>query len=570
MDRYRNRAMQSAAANCEGPNAMTFRTLVDLLQERAVGAPTRVPVQFVGPDGSRVGADYGQLHRQAMSIAATLRQRTDRGDRALLMYPSGPEFIAAFFGCLAAGVIAVPTPPPLPGRMAERFHHIGADCTPRLLLTVEAWAALAPGGGLPMLATDTPAAAGGASEHVPLPTASPDDIAYLQYSSGTTGLPRGVMITHANVLAHCAMHLAVYELRSDDVNVGWMPHFHDFGLTILILAPMFDNRTNIVLDPLLFIGDPMRWLREMHERKNRWSSIPSFACEVLLRRIPPQARAELDLSAVRGIGVGAEPLIEELLAETARGLAPAGLADSALMPVYGLAEATCLVTSAPPGKGRRTLRVNRAALATGTLTPDPAGTALVSCGVPAPGMQVRIVDPSTRAELRPGYVGEILVAGANVSPGYWGQPDPGVTFDGTRYVPTHDLGAVVDGELYMLDRLSDRITVDGRDHYPFDVERTARRVDGQIRRAVAFGVERGLVLVVEIADRNVGEQTQDLADRVGDTVALVHGVAVERVHIVPKGAIPVTTSSKPRRAACRDNYLADIRSGLLTEVVLSD
>lgn len=537
---------------------MTLGTLVDLLRERAAGAPTQVPVQFVGPDGSRVGADYAQLHRQAMSIAATLRQRTDRGDRALLMYPSGPEFIAAFFGCLAAEVIAVPTPPPLPGRMAERFDHIGADCTPRLVLTVEAWAALAPDAGVPMLATDTPAVAGGAADHVRLPAASPDDIAYLQYSSGTTGLPRGVMITHANALANCAMRAAVFALRSDDINVGWMPHFHDFGLVVQILAPIFDNRTNVVLDPLLFIGDPLRWLREMHDNKTRFAQMPGFACELLLRRIAPQARAELDLSAVCGIGIGAEPLIEELLADTARGLAPAGLADTALMPCYGMAEAVALVASALPGTGRRTLRVNREALATGTLTPDPGGTALVSSGVPAPGVQVCIVDPSTRAELPPGHVGEILIAGANVSPGYWGQPDPGLIFDGIRYLPTGDLGAVVDGELFVLDRLSDRITVDGRDHYPFDVERTARSVDGQIRRAVAFGVERGLVLVVEIAEKDIGEQTQDLAVRVRDTVADVHGVVVERVQIVPKGAIPVTTSSKPRRATCRDNYLADI------------
>src|SRR5262249_43337678 len=160
-------------------------------------------------------------------------------------------FIAAFFGCLAAKVIPVPTPPPLPGPMAERFHHIGSDCTPRLLLTAEAWATLAPDGEVPMLATDTAVAAGGAADRVPLPAASPDDIAYLQYSSGTTGLPRGVIITHANALANCAMHAAVFALRSDDTNVGWMPHFHDFGLLIQILAPIFDNRTNVVLDPLL-------------------------------------------------------------------------------------------------------------------------------------------------------------------------------------------------------------------------------------------------------------------------------------------------------------------------------
>lgn len=372
-------------------------------------------------------------------------------------------------------------------------------------------------------------------------------------------MPRGVMISHANAMAHCAMLKALFGLPSDDANVGWMPHFHDFGLTVQILAPIFDNRTNIVLDPLLFVRDPMRWLREIHDTKSRYSSMPTFACELLLRRIAPQARAELDLSAVRCIGIGAEPLIEELLADTAREFAPAGLAHTALTPCYGMAEAVGLVATTRPGVHRQTLRVNRDGLATGKLTADPAGTALVGSGTPVPGMQVRIVDPQTRTELPQGHVGEILIAGPTVSLGYWGQPDPSLTFDGTRYLPTDDLGAVVDGELFVLDRLSDRITVDGRDHYPFDVERTARNVDGQIRRCVAFGVERGLALVVEIADKCVGEQTQSLADRVGDTVALVHGIVVEWVQIVPKGAIPVTTSSKSRRVACRDNCSTEIR-----------
>jgi acyl-CoA synthetase (AMP-forming)/AMP-acid ligase II len=538
---------------------MTLCTLVDLLRERAAAAPTRVPVQFVGLDGSRAGADFAQLHRRAASIAGVLRQRTDRRDRVLLMYPSGPEFIAAFFGCLAADVIPVPTPPPLPGPMTERFRHIGSDCRPRLLLTVDSWATLARDGAVSMLATDGIVADGGASLPTESPVGSADDIAYLQYSSGTTGLPRGVMVTHANALANCDMIATVFG-RSPEANVSWMPLFHDFGLVNGILCPIFDDRTNVVLDPLLFVRDPASWLREMHSSKAGFASFPGLACDLLLRRIALQARAELDLSAVRGIVIGAEGLTEDLLTEFAQGFEVARLADAALLPCYGLAEAVALVAVVPPGVSRRTLRVDRNALSTGKLAADPAGISLVGCGKPAPGMQLRIVDPETRAEVPPGHVGEILIAGPNVSPGYWGQPDPGVIVGNTRYLPTDDLGAFVDGELFVLDRLSDRITVDGRDHYPFDIERTARSVDGQIRRCVAFGVERGLALVVETDDRRAGEEAQGLADQVGDTVALVHGVVVERVQIVSKGAIPATTSSKPRRGACRDNYLADARS----------
>jgi nonribosomal peptide synthetase protein BlmVI len=533
---------------------MTLHTLGDLLVERAAAAPTRVPVHFVGLDGSRVSVDYAHLHRHAMSIADTLRQRTDRGDRVLVMCPSGPEFVAAFFGCFAAGVIAVPTPPPLPGPMADRFRHICSDCAPRLLLTVEAWAQLAQG-GLPALTIDALGADGGTTDGFVSP--APDDIAYLQYSSGTTGSPRGAMVTHANALANLAMITAVFGSRSDAVNVAWMPLFHDAGLVNGVLIPIFVDRSNIVFDPLLFIREPLRWLREIHSTKANSTTLTGFACEVLLRRVAPEVRAELDLSAIRFICVGAEPLIDELLTDFADGFAAARLAETAVSPCYAMAEAVSLVAASRPGVHRRTVRVNRDALAAGKLTPDPVGIPLAGTGTPAPGMLVRIVDPRSRTELSMGQVGEIVIAGPNVSRGYWGLPDPGLTLDGTRYLPTGDLGAFVDDELFVLDRMSDLITVDGRNHYPFLVERTVRSVDRQIRRCVALGVDQGLALVLEVDELRVHEQSR-LADRIGEAVGRTHGVAVEQVRVVPKGAIPVTTSAKPRRGACRESYLDDV------------
>jgi acyl-CoA synthetase (AMP-forming)/AMP-acid ligase II len=533
-----------------------MRTLGDLLQERASATPTRMPVQFVGSDGTRSGMDYAQLQYHARLVADTLLRRTDRCDRALLAYPSGPEFIAAFFGCLAARVIPVPVPPPLPGPMAERFQHICSDCKPGVLLTVGAWASLMPT-GTPTLATDNLQTDSAVAGTLSSSESSPNDVAYLQYSSGTTGMPRGVMVTHDNVLANCAMHAAVFAPRSDTMNVGWMPHFHDFGLVIQILTPIYDDRTNIVLDPLIFIRDPLRWLCEIQDNKASFATMPSLACELLLQRIAPDIRAGLDLSALRGLGIGAEMLTEEQLLEFADGFAAAGLSVTALAPSYGLAEAVALVSTTTPGTRWRTAQVSRDALAEGTITPDPAGIALVGSGRPAPGMQIRIADPRTRAELAPGSVGEILIAGPNVSPGYWGRPDPGVSLGGTRYLPTGDLGVMVGGELFVLDRLADRIVVDGRQHYPFDVERTARGVDEHIRRCVAFGGEQGLVLLIEIDDRRAVEHTPGLADRVREAVARSHGVAAAEVRIVPKGWVPVTTSGKPRRRASRDHYLAD-------------
>ncbi|WP_019927186.1 AMP-binding protein [Nocardia sp. BMG111209] len=548
-----------------------MRTLEELLRVRVAAAADEVPLVFPKASGAVAAPSYAELYRRVESIAALLLRRVNRGERVLLAYPTGPEFVAAFFGCLAAGVVAVPVPPPLPGPMNDRFGHIVADCAPALILTVGGWSALFDSGTTPWVASDIEATGDPAGPA--RPPARPDDLAYLQYSSGTTGSPRGVLVTHANALANCAMLASMFAPEPDETTVGWMPHFHDFGLVVQLLAPIFDGRRNVVVDPLDFVRFPKQWLHRITEHRAQFAPLPAFACRMLLQRVPVAQRADFDLSSLRAVGVGADTVSPDDLRAFADGLAGAGLNPTALLPCYGMAEAVALVASCPPGTPWTTIRVSRDILSTGLLVPGSGDLALIGSGVPAPGIRVRIVDPVTRADRPEGHTGEILLAGDNITAGYWGRPDPAVVLDDVRYLPTGDLGAMIAGELFVLDRLADLITIDGREHYPFDLERTAVAAAGvPVRRAVAFGVgdavESGVsgavgfgaadavTLVLEVDSAQVPQPVVTAA-AVAAAVTAGHGVPVRDVTFAALGTVPVTTSGKVRRGACRERHLSD-------------
>ncbi|MCX4098513.1 AMP-binding protein [Nocardia sp. alder85J] len=529
-----------------------MRTLEEMLRVRVAAAPDQAPLEFPSAGGAVAAPSYAELYSRVESIAALLLRRVEPGERVLLAYPAGPEFVAAFFGCLTAGVVAVPVPPPLPGPMRDRFGHIVADCDPALILTAGAWSALFDAGVTPWAASDVEAVApAGAGA---LPAVAPGDLAYLQYSSGTTGSPRGVRVTHANALANLAMLASMFAPGPEETTVGWMPHFHDFGLVVQLLAPIFDGRRNVVMDPLDFVRFPKQWLHRISGYRAQFAPLPAFACRMLLQRVPVAQRAEFDLSSLRAIGVGADTVSHDELRAFADGLADTGLNPTALLPCYGMAEAVALVASCPPGTPWTTTRVSRDLLSTGVLVPGSGDLALIGSGVPAPGIRVRIVDPVTRADRPDGHTGEILLAGDNISAGYWGRPDPAVVLDGVRYLPTGDLGAMNAGELFVLDRLADLITIAGRHHYPFDLERTAAAAAGvPVRRAVAFGVADAVALVLEVDGAQVPDP-EAVTAAVATAVASSHGVPVRDVTLTATGTIPVTTSGKARRGVCRERY----------------
>ncbi|WP_188316731.1 fatty acyl-AMP ligase [Solihabitans fulvus] len=532
-----------------------IKDLAGLLRERAARSPERVPLIFLpsAADGADVPLGYAELDRRSRALAGALQQRIPAGSRVLLACPTGPDFAAAFFGCLYAGVVPVPVPPPLPGAMADRFHVVRADCVPELLITVDAWAQLLRPVGLPILAADT-VAADEATAFRPAQI-HPEDTAYLQYTSGTTADPRGVVVSHANALANLRAVSAATRATSADRVVGWLPLFHDMGLVSQLLHPVYEDFQAFLLQPQDFVCDPGRWLREMSRRRATSGSLPGFAYDMLLRRVPADQRAALDLSGWRLALCAAEALDPVRMREFAAGFEPAGFDPAAFYPTYGMAEAVVMVCAGVPGRPAAPLLVDRAALALGRLSAADTGMAVVSSGRPLAGMSVRIVDPHGRLPLPSGQVGEILIAGPSVTRGYWNRSATLVEIDGVGHLPTGDLGAFLGGELYVLGRTADLIVVDGGAHYPSDVERTAAAAHPGIRSrtCAAFAVPDGFVL---LAETDGATDRDEAAAAVAAAVHAEHGMRLTEVVLVDRGTVPFTTSGKLRRGACRIRYLA--------------
>lgn len=547
-------------------------TLTAMLTQRARSRPDARPLIFL--DRAADSPTLAELEAAARLVARELLDRAPRGSRALLVYPTGPEFVAAFFGCLYAGVIPVPAPPPLPGVMGERFADIVADCAPELLLTVGEWRPLLEAAGTPAIATDE-LAAGNEHPDISAPHLTveiqPSDIAYLQYTSGTTGSPRGVVHTHANVLANLRLASADHSITADDRLVGWLPLFHDLGLVSQILQPLFDGCEAVLTQPQHFVADPAGWLRVVSERAATMIALPEFGYQMLLRRIPVEQRGELRLQHLRLARIAAEALDPATLRAFVEGFADAGLPAVVLNTGYGLAEAVVHVCITPPGVPPVVLHADRKALALGVLREGGENTtAVVSSGRPGPGVPVMIAELGTATSVQDGRIGQILVSGASVARRYWITPGSdgdggrwlptgnlGFVIDGVRWLPTGDLGCLIDGELFVLGRVADLFVLEGRWHFPADVERTAAGAHPAIRPrgCAVFALAGSAVLMAEI----IGDTDEDeVAAAVRQAVAEVHGIALIDVRFVPRGVVPVTTSGKLRRGRCRELYRAAV------------
>ncbi|HYG62675.1 MAG TPA: AMP-binding protein, partial [Thermoanaerobaculia bacterium] len=554
-------------------------TVAGLLRFRAAERPERVAFAFLA-DGE-VEAErltYAELDRRARAIAARLRQILGPGERALLLYPPGLEFIAAFFGCLHAGVVAVPAyPPRARDRAQTRLRAIACDAEPKAALTTSAIL-----GGLEArsdelaemewIATDTLPVEGG----LDLPEPSPDAVAFLQYTSGSTATPKGVMVTHANLLHNERMIGEAFAQDEDSVVVGWLPLYHDMGLIGNVLQPVHAGATCVLMAPVAFLQRPARWLEAISRYRATTSGGPNFAYELCVRKVGPEERSRLDLSSWRVAFNGAEPVREATLARFAEAFGPCGFRREAFYPCYGLAEATLFVTGGAPGKAPRVLAVDPAALERHEVMAgrDEEARRLVSCGGPWEDQRVVVVEPETELECPPGRVGEIWIAGPSVARGYWrnaeatgrdfgavltGPPSPPETLDGP-FLRTGDLGFVADGELYVTGRLKDLVIIRGRNHYPQDLELTAESSHPDLRAGsgAAFAVEvegeERLVLVQEVERRLRGD-VSEVAEAIRQAVAAEHEVQVWEVVLVRPGGVPKTSSGKVRRSACRAAYL---------------
>jgi acyl-CoA synthetase (AMP-forming)/AMP-acid ligase II len=510
-------------------------TFVELLRRNAAEQGGDVAFSFLGDDEPSI--TWGELDGGARAIAALLLEEVEPGARVALLYPPGLDYPAALFGCFYAGAVAVPAYPPdvlAPDRGLSRLRAILRDADVAAVLTSEALAEplRAVLGGARVLATDTLAGEG------PAPAAAaPDDLALLQYTSGSTAEPRGVMLSHANLTANSqAIHVA-FGTSPSTRSVIWLPPYHDMGLIGGILQPVYVGFPVTLMSPLTFVRRPLRWLRALSDLRATVTGGPNFAYDLCVRRTTPEERAQLDLTSWDVAFNGAEPVRMATIERFAAAFAPAGFRTAAFLPCYGLAESTLIVTAvdraAPPHAVER----------------DGAGPSVVSCGRPVPGHDVRIAGD-----------GEICVTGPSVARGYWppDRDDAGV-FDGTS-LRTGDLGFLRDGELFVTGRIKELIVLAGRNHHPADIELACeQRVPGlRPGCGAAFGFDRSgseqLAVVYEVAE-DVDPAATVLAIR----GAVAHATAATACAVVllGRGTIPKTSSGKVRRIACRTRFLDD-------------
>ena len=552
-------------------------SLVEMLEHRAAAQPDETAYTFLR-DGASPAADisWSGLAQATRTVAGWLRTRLAPGDRALLLYPPGLDFIAAFFGCLYAGVLAVPVLPPQGSRSrrgVDRLASIAADAEPKCTLTnTELQLQLARESregllgtielGIPWVATDRlPGDLATAGQPA---AADRNTLAFLQYTSGSTARPKGVMVSHGNLLhnLNAAFHLG--EHGTHGVSVSWLPVTHDMGLIEGVLQPAFSGCPAYLMSPGAFLQRPARWLKAISTFRATRSGGPNFAYDLAVTRVTAEDRRSLDLSCWRAAYNGAEPIRHDTMAAFAQAYAESGFDSAAFRPCYGLAESTLLVsTGAWIGEGAR---------APGSDGGD------VSCGTPAFGTRVRIVDPSAHTLCRDEEVGEIQVSGESVAQGYWNRPlETAAAFgdgvgSGERWLRTGDLGYLRAGELYVTGRIKDLLIVRGAKHFPQDLEHTAERHHPAIRAgsvaavAVSTGV-RGdrIALVAEVDPRLLESAGGDgLIAGLRQVIADAHGIQLHGVALVSPGSMPKTTSGKLQRFLCRDGWL----TGTLTSLAV--
>ncbi|MEV5827384.1 fatty acyl-AMP ligase [Spirillospora sp. NPDC052242] len=551
--------------------------LVRCLRERSERYGDERSFAFVTSRGGKLvetrRLTYAELDGRARAMGARLAGLGAGGEPVVLLHPTGPEFLVAFFGCLYAGAIAVPAPlPALDPRAFVRAEGVLADTGARLVLTdaanlamLDAWLERT---GLRervrCAPTEAPAADPAAAAVPPGgDAAGEDDVAYLQYTSGSTSRPRGVMVTHGNVLANCAAITAGLGAPEIRAAAGWLPHFHDMGLVGMYLHALFAGKDLVAASPTAFLARPALWPEMIDRYRAGLTVAPDSGYEWLARRCRPEDAQGLDVSCLRRAVVGAEPVRPATLDAVAGRFGAIGWDRRCWTPAYGLAEATLMVSMAEGGPvvgrfGAAALQARRGVRAGGA---EPC-TELVAAGRPS-GAEVRIVDPETRAELGEGRVGEIWAAGDGVARGYRGdERATGRTFrarlrDGRGpFLRTGDLGFVLDGDLYVTGRLKEVVIVNGRNIHPHDLEEAARRAHPAAGAGAAFAVRDGrehVVLVQEVRARS-GEPLEEVARRIRRAASGAAGVPVSVV-LVRRNGVPRTTSGKVRRSRTRREWL---------------
>lgn len=531
---------------------------------------------------------YRELDRQARAIGARLQAMGMTGERALLLYPAGLDFIAAFFGCLYAGVVAVPAYPPRRNRNLTRIQSICANAEAKIAMTTAEVYDRIQGvldttpllSSIQWLATDQLPT----DEEInwQRPDVHGDTLAFLQYTSGSTGTPKGVVLNHANLLHNSALISYAFEHTRSGRGVFWLPSYHDMGLIGGILQPIYMGLLNILISPVSFLQKPFRWLKLISKYRASISGGPNFAYDLCVNKITPEQRDSLDLSCWGLAFNGAEPVREETIERFCHYFAPCGFKREAFYPCYGMAENTLIVSggyrAVPPVIRYFESKALEQNQVVDAISDEEGARAMVGCGGHLLDEEIVIANPHTLARCAPDEVGEIWVSGPSVAQGYWKRPD--ITEQIFRaklsdtgkgpYLRTGDLGFLRDGELFVTGRLKDLIIVHGVNHYPQDIERTMEEAHSDLKPGAggAFTVEHGgkerLVIVSEM-ERGKHRQVDDFTavfEAIRRAISAEHEVPVEGIVLIKAGSIPKTSSGKIQRHACKQGFL----DGSLEEV----
>jgi len=564
-----------------------------LLQERAHQQPDTTAYTFidydVDPNGFAESLTWSQVYRRAVNVAEELRHCGSIGDRAAILAPQGLDYIVAFLGALQAGFIAVPLPVPLFGVLDERVSSALRDCSPSVILTTSS--AVDDIGNYAKADTRHPAPFIIEIDSIDLdfPRAtdssrvSRPSVAYLQYTSGSTGQPAGVVVSHKNVIVNFRQIMSDYFADHGDVPaettiVSWLPFYHDMGLIVGIVLPLAMQRSAVLLSPVSFLQKPARWMRLLASNPRAFSGAPNLAFDLAARRTSDADMAGHDLGDVQAILNGSERIHAATIARFNARFARFNLSPTAMRPSYGLAEATVYVSSSKAGQPASTAFFDYEQLSAGQALPSDSQAAgrteLVGYHLSGSPL-VRIVNPETKTENPAGTIGEMWVHGENVATGYWGNParsestfagrlvDPTPGTPQGTWLRTGDLGFMSGGELFIMGRIKDLLIVYGRNHYPDDIEATIQEITTSRVAAISVANEQTdqLVAIVELkkagSDDEHLENLRSMKRAVTSAISNSHGLRVADLVFVAPGSIPITTSGKVRRSDCVQRYLND-------------
>lgn len=567
---------------------MNQSSIPAVLRERASLQPNDTAFTFIDYEADWAGVaeslTWAQLYRRVRNVAHELRTCGSPGDRAVILAPQGLDYIAAFVGALEAGLIAVPLSVPQAGAHDERVTSVLYDTSPSVILTTSSVAGEVAEYAQPrhdesapkVIEVDRidPDARGGSRPRSP----SSPNVAYLQYTSGSTREPAGVMVTNRNLSANFEQMYADFFVDygrvapPDTTVVSWLPFYHDMGLLLSICVPILGGLRTVLMSPVAFLQRPARWMQLLASNPRVMTAAPNFAFELAVRKTSDDDMAGLDLGNVLGILSGSERVHPETLRRFTERFARFGFRDTAIRPSYGLAEATVYVATRRPGDPPEVVHFESEKLSAGHAKRSTSGTPLVSYGTPE-STTVRIVDLQTLTECPAGTTGEIWVHGENVAMGYWGKPqETERTFRGRLVAPsastpegpwlrTGDLGFVSDGELFIMGRSKDLLIVYGRNHYPEDIEATIQAITKG--RCAAISVPHAhtekLVAVIELKKKGDSEEEamarfEAIKGDVTSAVSKSHGLTAADLVLVAPGSIPITTSGKIRRSTCVEQY----------------